>query len=211
MINPSHSQCFSSLREDPSDPRNILHFVTVNCSEKTIWHIKYDFHNFGRIWLDNKLVFTFTAPIKYTKAQFNLIILSRVIEYTTDRQTYDTDTLLKTIFLDSRGLKTWRFDKNFEINFSDKSNTLLYDGNIKTTTKFLFFIFWDIFINFFNLFVTLYSVMLPSAFSIAKAFSYIYIWRHYILQFNNRKIIQFSQIYFTTVKYCIFVETFLQS
>ena len=33
------------------------------------------FHNFCRIWLINELVLTFSATIKYTKAQFNLIIL----------------------------------------------------------------------------------------------------------------------------------------
>ena len=34
---------------------------------------------FGQIWLFNELVFTFSAPIKYAKAQFNPIILSKVI------------------------------------------------------------------------------------------------------------------------------------
>ena len=41
------------------------------------------FLNFGWMWLVNKLVLTFSAPIKCAQAQFNLIILSRVIEYTT--------------------------------------------------------------------------------------------------------------------------------
>ena len=45
------------------------------------------FLNFGCIWLVNELVLTFSAPIKSAKAQFKLIILSRVIEYTTYRQT----------------------------------------------------------------------------------------------------------------------------
>ena len=43
--------------------------------------------NFGWMWLVNELVLTFSAPIKYAKAQFNPIILLTVIEYTTYRQT----------------------------------------------------------------------------------------------------------------------------
>ena len=39
------------------------------------------FDHFCRMWLVNELVFTFSAPIKYAKAQFNPIIASRVIEY----------------------------------------------------------------------------------------------------------------------------------
>ena len=39
------------------------------------------FYNFGRIWLVDELVLTFLSPINYPKAQFNPIILSRVIEY----------------------------------------------------------------------------------------------------------------------------------
>ena len=35
------------------------------------------------MWLVNELGLTFSAPIKYSKTQFNWIILSRVIEYTT--------------------------------------------------------------------------------------------------------------------------------
>ena len=65
------------------------------------------------MWLVNKLVLTFPASIKYAKSQLNPIILSRVIEYTTykDRQ---RDTFVKTVFSDSGGLKTQRFDENFE-------------------------------------------------------------------------------------------------
>ena len=37
----------------------------------------------GRMWLVHELVFTFSAPIKYAKVQFNSIILPRVIAYTT--------------------------------------------------------------------------------------------------------------------------------
>ena len=56
--------------------------------------------NFGRMWLVNKLVFTFSAPIKYSKAHFNRIILSRIIKYATYyyyRHTR-TDTFVKTVF-----------------------------------------------------------------------------------------------------------------
>ena len=35
------------------------------------------------MWLLNELILTFSFLIKYVKAQFNPIILSRVIEYTT--------------------------------------------------------------------------------------------------------------------------------
>ena len=46
-------------------------------------HKKYFyFHNFGRMWLLIEFVLTFSAPIKYAKAQFNSIILTQ-----TDRQT----------------------------------------------------------------------------------------------------------------------------
>ena len=61
------------------------------------------FDNFGRMWLVNELVLTFSAPIKYDKVQFNPIILSRVIGYTTYRQTdRQTDTFVKTVFSDSK-------------------------------------------------------------------------------------------------------------
>ena len=45
--------------------------------------------NFDWMWLVIDLVITFSAPIKYAKAQFNLIILSRVMPHTTyyNRQT----------------------------------------------------------------------------------------------------------------------------
>ena len=59
--------------------------------------------NFDWMWLVNELVLTFSAPIKCTKAQFNMIILSRVMPHTTYRQ---TDTFVKTLFSDSGGLKT---------------------------------------------------------------------------------------------------------
>ena len=65
----------------------------------------------SRNWLVNELMFTFSAPIKYTKAQFNPICLSRVLEYTTyyrqtDGQTYRQTLFVKTGFSDSGVLKT---------------------------------------------------------------------------------------------------------
>ena len=55
------------------------------------------------MWLINELVLTFSAPMKYTKDEFNPIIPLEVIEYTTYTQ---TDTFVKTVFPDSGGLKT---------------------------------------------------------------------------------------------------------
>ena len=71
-------------------------------------------HNFGRIWLFNELVLNFSTSIKYAKAQFNPIILSRVIEYTTYYYYRQTDTFVKSVFSDSWRLKTQRYDKNSE-------------------------------------------------------------------------------------------------
>ena len=51
----------------------------------------------------------------------------------TDRQ---TDTFVKTLFSDSGGLKTLRFDENFESHFSHKTNTFSYDENVKMDQKF---------------------------------------------------------------------------
>ena len=49
--------------------------------------------NFDWMWLVNEIVLTFSAPIKCTKAQFNLIILSRVMPHTTDYRQTDRQTL----------------------------------------------------------------------------------------------------------------------
>ena len=43
--------------------------------------------NFDWMWLVNELVLTFSAPITCAQAQMNLVILSKVIEYTTYIQT----------------------------------------------------------------------------------------------------------------------------
>ena len=51
-----------------------------------------------------------------------------------------TDTSVKTVFSDSECLKTLRFDKNSECDFSHKTNTFSYDENVKTLLKVLFFV-----------------------------------------------------------------------
>ena len=59
--------------------------------------------NFDWMWLVNELVLTFSAPIKCTKAQFNLMILSRVMPHTTYRQT-DRQTLSYKLFFLTQGV-----------------------------------------------------------------------------------------------------------
>ena len=49
------------------------------------------FNNFDGMWLVNEVVLNFSTPIKYAKAQFNPMILSRVIEYTTYYNYRQTD------------------------------------------------------------------------------------------------------------------------
>ena len=56
------------------------------------------------MWLVNEHVLPFSVSIKYAKAQFNSIILSRVNEYTTYYK--QTDTHVKPVISDSEGLKT---------------------------------------------------------------------------------------------------------
>ena len=73
-------------------------------------------------WLVNELDLSFYAIKKYAKAQSNFIIFWKVIVFTDDRQVY---TGVKTVFSHSRGFKTWRFNKNWEIDFSHKTNFLL--------------------------------------------------------------------------------------
>ena len=57
------------------------------------------------MWLIIELVLNFSVPIKYAEAQFNPIILPRVIENTTYYYSH-TDIFVKTVFSDSGGLKT---------------------------------------------------------------------------------------------------------
>ena len=78
--------------------------------------------NFDWMWLVNELVLTFSAPIRCTKAQFNLIILSRVMPHTTYRQTdrqtdWQTDRhFRKNPFFGLRGSQNvkiwWNFRKS---------------------------------------------------------------------------------------------------
>ena len=49
--------------------------------------------NFDWMWLVNELVLTFSAPIESTKAQCNLIILSRVMPH----KTYYRQTVRQTL------------------------------------------------------------------------------------------------------------------
>ena len=46
-----------------------------------------------------------------------------------------TDTFVKTVFSDSGGLKTLRFDKHSESDFSHKTNTFSYDENVKIKSE----------------------------------------------------------------------------
>ena len=82
----------------------------------------------GQTWLDNELDLSFNAIKKCSKAQSNAIIFSKFIVFIGDRQTIPD---VKTVFSHSRGLKTWRFDKNWVNDFSHKTNTFSYDENVK--------------------------------------------------------------------------------
>ena len=74
--------------------------------------------------LINELILTFSAPIKYAKTHFIPMILSRVIKYTTYRQTdRQIDTFIKTVFSYSGGLETRIFNENFGSHSSHKTNT----------------------------------------------------------------------------------------
>ena len=72
----------------------------------------------GQKWLVNELVLSFSALKKSAKVQSNLMILSKVIAVTDDDDDNDdddiqnTDTVVKTVFSQTGGLKTWRFDEN---------------------------------------------------------------------------------------------------
>ena len=52
----------------------------------------------------------------------------------TDRQ---TDTVAKTIFLTQGGPKTLRFDENLKSHSSHKTNTFLYNENVKISLSSL--------------------------------------------------------------------------
>ena len=52
--------------------------------------------------------------------------------YDLQKNVTHTDTLVKTVFSDSGGFKTFKSDENFESHFSHKNNTFSYDENVKT-------------------------------------------------------------------------------
>ena len=61
--------------------------------------------NFCPIWLANEVVLSFLVLKKCAKAQFNPIILSKVIAEIDDGDNRQTDTVVKTVFSHSGGLK----------------------------------------------------------------------------------------------------------
>ena len=64
------------------------------------------------------------------------IIFTIVVIVSTDTgQTTDRQTLVKSVFSDSEGLKTSRFDKNCKNHFAHKINTFSYDEDIKIKQK----------------------------------------------------------------------------
>ena len=69
----------------------ILQFFILSKTQKYFYFLQI-----GHMWLIKKLVFNFSAPLKYDKTQFNLIILSRVIMSIDARP--QIDTFVKTIF-----------------------------------------------------------------------------------------------------------------
>ena len=102
-----------------------------------------------QMWFVNELFLSIQAPIKYAKAHYNPITILRVIVsldtgQTTDetRQPFDnvTDTFVKTVFSESEGLKTRRFENNSRSNFSHETNTSLL------ITRIIIIIIWLIWI-----------------------------------------------------------------
>ena len=83
--------------------KSILQFFIF--SKKNFKNKKCSYlYNFGRMWLVNKLVLTFSASINYAKAQFNSISLYRVIEYTTYYRQTDRQTLSSKPFFLTQGV-----------------------------------------------------------------------------------------------------------
>ena len=78
-------------------------------------------------WLVDELVLFLYYKKKCAKTQSNPRIFSKVIVF--------VDIGVKTVFSHSRGLKTWRFDENWESDFSHKTNTFSYDENVKIILK----------------------------------------------------------------------------
>ena len=79
----------------------------------------------GQKWLVNELVLSFWALKKSAQAQSALMILSKVIAVRDDN-----DTVVKPVFPQSGGLKTWRFDENCGGQILHKSNAVS-DENVK--------------------------------------------------------------------------------
>ena len=65
-------------------------------------------------WLTYELILSFLILKKCAKAQFNPIILLKVIAVTDDdNDNRQRDTVVKPDFSHSGDLKTWRFDENW--------------------------------------------------------------------------------------------------
>ena len=75
--------------------------------------------NFDWMWLVNELVLTFSAPIECAKAQFNLIILSRVIPHTTYYRQTDRH-FRKNCFFWLRGSQNVKISWKFRVIFHIK-------------------------------------------------------------------------------------------
>ena len=84
----------------------------------------------GQKWLVNELVLSFWALKKSAKAQFNLMILSKVIAVTNDNDNRQTATIVNPVFSHSGDFKTWRFDENWGGQILHKSNAFS-DNNVK--------------------------------------------------------------------------------
>ena len=65
----------------------------------------------GQKWLVNERVLFLWTLKKWTKAQSNLMILSKVIAVTDDVN----EKSVKPVFSHSGGFKTWRFDENWGV------------------------------------------------------------------------------------------------
>ena len=94
----------------------------------------------GQKCLVNELFLSLYAIKKCAKALSNPIIFSKVIVFTDDRRRQIPRR--KTHFFSLPGLKTWRFDENWESDFLHKTNTFSYDENVKI--KWIYFLYQKI-------------------------------------------------------------------
>ena len=83
--------------------------------------------NFDWMWLVNKIVLTFSAPIKCAKAQFNLIILSRVMPHTTYYR--QTDNYYNMVVCESCHKKFLRERKIQKPQAPDRQHVAKLPGN----------------------------------------------------------------------------------